>query len=343
MYGGRVRGGHLCVGSSTERVCRGVWGVGTPPSVGRIYMPCRGRELPDTPALIYLDGGECVVDAASTVRASGVVMTPGAVSPELLELLVRAGVPYIILRERLPRELDGRVALLDTKRDLVIISPAAETLALYSVGSDEPRPSPVCYSSDRSRAMLRASRIDGEDVETCLTETVEGLCGLPLTVCIDLPHGEEESESFGERVEAILRAAVYGSLSVQIEGFASASDITAAHVAIAQARHRLERMGREAGSLLGWGLGIREPMWLMGGLPSSGDFVCYDLDRLNRAMAGGESGEAMPEGVLLDAWERYFYKRPAERRIFVRGREHPLLDAWCRLANVSPEHRFIEL
>lgn len=352
---------YLCSDRAAERVYKGVWGAGAISfSVGRIYIPHIAAAAPEELSILCLIEGdeEWVFGRESRLLGfSGVVMTSSTVSPELLALMARTGMPYLILKESLPAELAGRVAVLDTKRDIIIISPELDTLSFYSKARGmgalktpdslyrkQNGDSALLYAKDGRTAMLRElPNAHPEELTQQLITTAEELCGTPLTLGIQAPRDEEGEERFRREAEAIFRAAVYGSFSIRLEGYSHEYDVQRALSLLHRVFCELEQDGREFNGYLPRGLLIDAPLWLTCPSPMrSPDLICFDFDKLTASLLGREPchilRDGLPRELIFGVWERYFSEFAPHCRLQATAGilgDTELFEEWCRLAGIN--------
>lgn len=337
-----------------ERVFRGISSGSGGVAVGRIRMPdtaarCKSEML-------------CIFDApeeeilTGIVRHSapaGVIVSARAISPWVINLFVCYGIPYIIVKEAFPRELCGRVALLDGEHDRVIIDPNVETLnSLSSYTSYKGPALPIADGSGDMTvlervggkgAIIDAPRVHGEELFELLREIAEHRCDGELTVNLRIPTHPNDAESFESDCEAIFRAAVYGRFFLQLEGYSSCRDISEAMTLICHAFCRLESEGREFNGYLPRGVLVDAPVWLMqGSVFPSADFICFDFDAITARMMGIEQRELadteLPREAIMRLWEQYFCsfapRMPMRATSGVLA-QHPIFEEWAERAGID--------
>lgn len=351
---------YLCSERGAERIYKGVWGSGRSSfSVGRLYMHRQGGQPTEELSMLCLFDREAASDLGRRMGLesfAGAVIGSESISTELLGMLVRSGLPYLILKDSIPQELEGRVALLDIERDIIVISPDVDTLNFYADASGQPptlpavaavesRPDGLAYSSDGRSALLA-----GRAWETAVSDgggraligLVEGLCGVPLTVGLRAPRAGSEGESlrFYRQTEAIYSASVYGSVAVRIEDYRDGADVERALRIMHRVFCDMEQDGREFNGYLPRGLLIDTPIWLWDEPPCAVDLLCFDFDRLTVALLGAEPDGIAPDSEpaerLFRVWERYFSRIERPRRMqAVTGRGGALFEEWRRRAGID--------
>ncbi len=296
-------------------------------ALGRLY-PWSAEFEKHSPesSVIYISRSADAARALSLltlIRPSALILTPSAISAKLLGVLISASIPYLILKDtHLCLEAHkGRVALLDTKNDVLIIDPQIDTLNSYPL--DESVQSRLedervffargylLKERDEKALLLDAHAVSerGELFEL-LTELAESPYAPPVSIELPVPVNGRERESFCESVEAIFRAAIYGVFSVLLSGFNSEKDISVALACMHEVFCSLEENGREFNGYIKKGLVIDAPIWLMRPSPlKKPDLVCFDAEKLQNRLFGSEafafvnSSEAQNE--LYRAWEHY--------------------------------------
>ena len=119
-------------GAGGERLFRGIWGSGgTAFALGKIYFFSGKAEWSDGDIVCVFDSFEYT--SGPLFSPAGVIVSAGAVCSELIGFLSKTGIPYLILKEPFSKECAGKVALLDTERDLLIIDPSIDTLNDYAL------------------------------------------------------------------------------------------------------------------------------------------------------------------------------------------------------------------
>lgn len=307
-------------GAGGERLLRGLWGSGsTAFALGRVYFFCGTAGWSEGDIVCVFDSFEYM--QVPIFSPAGVIVSAGAVCPELIGFLSKTGIPYLILKEPFSEELAGKVALLDTERDLLIIDPSIDTLNDYAlqkkaVGS---RTAEMLISAEPSERIIVGKKRGGAlvtgayggDMFDMLLSVAERFCSQPVSVSLPLPLAKADKDGFFDRAEAIFRAAVYGNFSVQLEGYRSADDIVRALSYLHRVFCRLEGEGREFNGYLCRGVLIDAPIWLCRPSPyPKADFVCFDMDKLTSLLLGYEiscADEADASGeLLLGVWKNYF-------------------------------------
>ena len=303
-----------------ESLFRGIWGSGgTAFAIGKIYFFHGSAGWSEGDIVCVFDDFEYT--AGPLFSPAGVIISAGAVCSELIGFLSKTGIPYLILKEAFSEEYAGKVALLDTERDILIIDPSIDTLNDYALlkKAVAPRTAEILLSAEPSEKIIMGRKKGGAlvtgvrdgDIFDMLLGVAEQFCSLPVTVSLSLPSVHSEMESFFERAEAIFRAAVYGNFSVQLEGYRNAEDIVSALSYMHRVFCRLEEEGREFNGYLCRGILIDAPVWLSRASPfPKADFVCFDMDRLTSLLLGREiscADDADVSGeLLMGVWKNYF-------------------------------------
>ncbi len=305
-----------------EKVFKGISGFGGGSlAVGRVDITSGKGETVKGEAsmLCFFDGsgGEGTVEKLCGNAPAGVIVSSEAISSRLINLLICRRIPYLILKDGFSRQYQGKVALLDTEKDVLIIDPCLETLnsypaarvALEACRLTEPSHRLLMRSRDGEAIMLDAeeARREGELFDV-LAGIAEEYCGKKITVGQKLPLEEGDRERFCEDTEALFRAAVYGSFSVQLEGYSRPEDIRVGLELMHRVFCRLEAEGREFNGYLPRGVLLSAPVWLLGAPPfAKADFLTVDLDAAAAGLLGlsaEELGEArLPEETLELVWK----------------------------------------
>lgn len=348
--------GELC--KCKEKIFRGVPVSGGGAALGRLYTPEAAAVISPREScilcLLEQRDLETAERRASALAPLGVILSSCVISPELLNFLIASRLPYLIVREGFSRAVMGRIALLDAQKDILIVDPDLDTLNFYAEDNR------ISQAALLERAFLEQSGSFGlllkrekggksalvrgiEDISSAelfdaLLDITEELCGLSLTVGIDLLR---VNGSFCERIEAIFRAAVYGDISLQFENFRSDNDISRALKLLHGVFCSLEGEDREFNGYLKRGLLISFPLWLTQSSPQSRpDFLCFDFDRLTAHLLGCEAEEladCLPKREIFAVWENYFSRFAPKCELRAESKmlaDSPLFHEWCELAGV---------
>ncbi len=322
-----------------ERIFKGISGFGGGSfAVGRVDIPSvRGEAAVGEAAILCFfeesDGGS-FLERICGAAPVGVIVSSGAISPRLINLLICRRIPYLILKDGFSRQYQGKVALLDTERDMLIIDPCLETLNSYpaSRGALE-----ICRLTESPPTLLMRSRCgegimlgaeaakrEGELFDVLIRIAEENF-GQKITVGLELPAGEGDRERFCEDTEALFRAAVYGSFSVQLEGYSRPEDIRVGLELMHRVFCRLEAEGREFNGYLPRGVLLSAPVWLLGTPPfAKADFLTVDFDAAVANLLGcneDELGEIkLPEEALRNVWKEFIRRFPKAYPLRARSR-----------------------
>ena len=205
---------------------------------------------------------------------------------------------------------DGRIAILDSRNATLFVDPDREILDRYArhlrLAADRrllsllPALCP-CHTSipfakeisplfDRARMIMAHDheRLCGppteeEELFECLRELAEAAVDVPLIFCIrvyDL-HAERALTALQARFRALLRAAVYGSFSLALEGLCCAEQVKNAFSLWEQTICELSTEGREHDKNMPRGMIVESPLLLHGlrDCPPF-DYLCIHGDRL---------------------------------------------------------------
>ena len=310
--------------SGGETVCRGIWGSGGRSfALGKICVLVSGKGA-------WAEGDiVCVFDSfdygsGPMPSPAGVIVSADTVCSELIGFLSKTGIPYLILKEPFSAQCAGKVALLDTERDMLIIDPSIDTLNDYAmmkkaVSYSTAQMLEICESTDkiikgkkRGEILVTPSYETG-DLFDMLSGLAENFCSRPITVSLSVPLEASDRESFCDAAEAVFRAAVFGKFSVLLGGYKSSEDIISALSLMHRAFCALEQGGREFNGYIPKGILIDTPIWLSRPMPfPKADFVCFDMDRLTSLLLGSEvsdtDGVDAAEEMLLSVWKNYFLR-----------------------------------
>ena len=157
-----------------------------------IYRHDSTRNIPELSIICLLESlslNACELIAKNPPAA--LVISTHVLSAELLELVANANIPYMILKDT-PSQLyrqDGKVALLDARRNVLIVDPCLETLNRYprlSVGQGEDGEPRLIKALNKNRFLLDAqSTVDLFDF---LRDASERLGAPPITVMLTVPR-----------------------------------------------------------------------------------------------------------------------------------------------------------
>ncbi len=331
--------------------------AGQATSFGKIYIWNKkyGGTPPDA-AIVCLFDAESASSAAaymSLIHPSAVVMSSRAVSARLLSFLICAKIPYLILNDSLhfSQENECRVALLDTKRNLLIVNPQLQTLNAYSEeGLSQnknvelvPYRGLSCRLSSSGAAMLIAEpdALPRSELFDSLCELAEANRARALIAELCIPRDEKQYESFCEYTEAIFRAAVYGHFSLMLCGGVTDSQIACALSALHRVFCRLEEDGREFNGYLKKGLVIDAPLCLLCPCPMENpDLLCFDLDRLLCRLFGCELKDITEEHTasLEHILKNHFNKPNHHCKLYVKtslSKDSSAVKAFARQTGVK--------
>lgn len=349
----------VCTDGRGEKVFRGISGFcGVGFAVGRICMPsksdfalCDGREM----LCIFEQIEESrMLGYLCPLTPAGVIVSAGAISGGLINLLTCQRIPYIIVKESFSAELEGKVALLDGESDRVIVDPDIDTLNAYSFHKAKTELLLVERGTDRSVPVLERKDGGGVVIDICgvddstelfelLRDIAETRWGESITVRLRVPADEKQRREFVDICEAVFCAAVYGDFALQIEGYSCDSDIDLAVSLLHSAFCRLEEGGREFNGYIRRGILIDAPVWLMRRSPfTKADFICFDFDAITANFIGKEISEIFFEEIPTDAimrlWEQYFahFAPSCALRVQCRALLHTsLFEEWVRRAAID--------
>lgn len=294
--------------------------INAPPVFGRLYTgaDALSHSVPDGSVLCIFEP-DLAMPSILLSRPCAVITSSPAVSSALLELLTSAHIPYLILNDirTLDRAHSGKLALVDTKNGLLIIDPQLDTLNSYPQSAklselNETPLSPYLLKEKNGKGLLlnaEGAQKHGELFDL-LTELAESPHAPPVTVELKLPKNGQERETFSESVEAIFRAAIYGSFSLLLSSYSSSADISAALGCMHEVFCSLEESGREFNGYIKKGLIIDSPLWLMRQSPmKKPDIICLDLEQLLPRLFGdslnGLADLRSAEHELYGAWRHY--------------------------------------
>ncbi len=265
-------------------------------AIGRIYIlnGDAGRASVDA-ALLCLFEPLSFAYVSSYISLNppiGVIVSSSAVSASILSFLICSKIPYIILNDgpRFTNDSEGRAALLDTSRGMLVIDPQLETLNLYSEKTkDAYHNCKLPLASNISAVLSKSGKsfLINIDMTMSRDEMWEALCTFAeshpsqrLLVPLDVPYTGQE-ERFCEHMDALFCAAVYGNFSVLLSGVRNEKDISQTLRFMHKAFCRLEEQGREFNGYIKKGVLVDTPMWLFDFIYMQKlDIVCVDLDKI---------------------------------------------------------------
>ena len=282
-------------------------------------------------------------------------------SASYLGELCSLGVPCVVLNECEARfELcKNKVALIDTERGTITLDPSLETLESYSAIRANGAPSFNCaVGKVLNNIALKADAISGVEhylasasllqVDDCFESAVglcEELCPELLIFDVAIPSGVENDERiFAERIEALFRAALYGSISISLSGFDCEDELSRAMRILHKVFCILEAEGREFNGYLPRGITLRSPIWLFRPSPvTNPDFVLLDLDFLLPSLFSLPCEEILKKEKalkkeLFSVLERYFSNFAPRCDFYVktsRFSHSTLLSDFVRLADIK--------
>ncbi len=323
-------------------------------ALGRIYLWSADiRSRPPDAAIICLFDESSVASASSymaLIPPSAVILYPRVISAKLLNFLICSRIPYLILKDRevLSESHIGRIALLDTKKNMLIIDPEIETLNSYPLEQITQKslvedlralPSPMHRIKEESGkgALMELDGANSEIFEN-LYELAESSFTLPVTLILSIPESDEKKESFRENIEALFCAALYGNFSVMLKGFKSDADMRSALGEMHRVFCRLEENGKEFNGYIKKGIMIDSPIWLMRASPlTKPDFICIELDTLCSNLFGCEARSLENNSTAADTFISVFEQY---RSLFA-----PYCDFWIKCSSLAHSlffERFLE-
>lgn len=278
----------------------------------------------------------------------GAIVCCEGVHEEIGSVLAAKGLPFFLLDEQgaIAPESDGRIALIDFSLGRLIIDPKLDTLDRYSNRRgmkllSRPSVKESAAVDPRTLSDLDLYRFRTDRGLLCGAEDIEyrgdffelalalaegssqgGLCiGLPTAIL-------ENDEVFCERADAIFRAAVYGELSVMLEGYLSLEDIERSFRLMNKSYCRLEGEGREINGYLARGVMIETPLqlWNTKSLPRL-DFLCFDFDALCKNLLGERVAlDARGQSALCEFWSEYRYSGQMQEKTALRAKSSALFE-----------------
>ncbi len=336
----------LGIDRGEEFICRGVWGSGGASfALGKLFFCRRGSSWAEGDIVCVFDSFEY---AGPLFSPSGVVISAGAASSALISFLSKTGIPYLIIKEPFSEEYAGKVALLDTERDLLIIDPCIDTLNDYAQQKKTLGRAAELLAAERGMIVgkkrggaLITPEGDG-DIYDFLVSAAERFCPRPITVSLKVPAASSE-EIFCDRAEALMRAAVYGNFSLCLEGYRGADDISSALSLLGRVFCSLSKEGREFNGYLRRGILIDAPLWLSSPSPlAKSDFICYDLDRLTSRLLGCKIEDARvvdaSSSALIKVWSSYFSRYAPACHLQAKSKlltDSAFFREWSELASIE--------
>lgn len=313
-------------------------------AVGRLRFFC-GDSCDCERAIVCFERPEGVREALALldlrrIGAPAAVLCPCDTPDSLLGALFGRGLPYFILPDSrdLSRALEGRLALLDGRSGELVIDPQLDTLCRYRASGERASAFRI------SRALCYCDRTArGEELFELTASAIERASGAPMTVAV-CSSAELGEERFCECAEAVLRAAVYGNVSLMLFGALSGSELERDAALLHACFCRLLKEGREFDGYLPRGILIDAPMLLLAAdsLPRC-DFFCFDLDALLLRLTGrgADIDGRRVRSAMLDFW-RDWRERNGElcrsrelRAVCASEAARGLLWEWCEVMGIS--------
>lgn len=340
------------VASGEVRICGMPQTFAAEVAVGRLRFFGSSGERDGERCIVYFGSTRSLREAVSLLGASFFSTVAAAVCSadipdSLLGALSELGTPYFLLPESfsISQGLEGRLALLDGRRGELIINPQLETLCGYTAAESPrgarsgARRSCFCKNisalhSDSQGALYECCEIQrGGELFESASALAEEFCTSSLAVLLGAPedNSDEAKEGFCDRAEALFRAAVYGNMSLFIDGIRSQSEARRAFELLHGCFCRLLEEGREFNGYIAKGILISSPVLLLDvlHLPRC-DLLCFDFSLLSKRLAGADDRESLlrSRDALRCFWETW----RAENDTFCRARE---LRAICKTAEAD--------
>lgn len=300
-----------------------------------IWRANMNAPVPETPIICSFDSAASSELESFVCQSypSALVISSSALSSRLLNIIVSAKIPYLILKDTPPIlfSQDGKIALLDTKRNILIVNPALETLNAYPQSASEDSISTSLYGELRLIKEQKRNRflLDAPypiELFDSLTEASEKLGAPPITLILSVPRSKSEEELFCENTEALFRSAVYGDLSVMLKDYVTDTELSYAFSLMHKVFCRLQEEGREFNGYIKKGLLINSPSYLMRSIRlQRPDFLCFELDALLCRIFGCPSEHLIHSSdvrqTLRAIWERYLDCFAPECSFWLKSRE----------------------
>jgi len=276
--------------------------------IGRIVSYDRSSELSGKEAaLIVVEDNSGIPD---DLKAVGIIA--------LCHNSITSHCPVISL-SHLPKDCEGKIALLDPAAGALFVSPDITTVNQYKsvIGCPIRKKAPLRLPCGKAIRILSVPRgiwevpregdgylIDiedmiftGEDLEERLYEAYRDSAEKSVGVSIIAKINSVEYRY--EQIRALMRGGVYGSFSVLFGGILTISDADKALTYLRRAYCELELEGREFNGYLPRGLYIDTPYLLSISEEIRGfDFFVYDTEKILRLMTGRDNAISAPP--LLD-------------------------------------------
>ena len=282
-------------------------------------------------------------------------------SASCLGELCTLGVPCVVLNGCETRfELcKNKVALVDAERGTITLDPSLETLEHYSATRSSRAPLIDCARGGVLKDitlkngaplgvenyLVSASQLQAEDYFESAVGLCERLCPELLILDVATPSGfENDDRIFAERVEAVFRAALYGSVAISLSGFDCEDELSRAMRILHKVFCVLEMEGREFNGYLPRGVTLRAPIWLFRPSPvTNPDFVLLDLDFLLPSLFSLSCEEILKKEKalkkeLFSVLERYFANFAPRCDFYLKASRFShstLLSDFVRLADIK--------
>ncbi len=296
-------------------------------AVGKLFDHRLFESSPEASAILFFSSSAQLTYALPKLKKSaavGIVVSARALPDKTIKSLIAFSLPFLIIEkcDDIAELCCGNVAILDARRGRLTVNPTLGTIKSYSISSsshnnhnsfaDLHGSCGIRISKGSNDSMLISvskARHEGE-LFSLLQTLTEGRLGRRITVSLKLACGGYTEERFCDDVEAVFLAALYGSISILLDGYHSAVDIDRALSLIKCSFCRLEGNRREFNGCLKKGLMISAPIWLTADLPMQHpDVICLELDTLARRALGYEANTTPDDLEVLEDLLCDFTKR----------------------------------
>ena len=285
-----------------------------------------------------------VAELISKGSPVGIIAFASSMSSKLLCLLICSKIPYLILKDAsyLLSLHEGRICILDTEKNTLIINPSIKTLDLY------PCKLPSALATEDKDPFLSVMKsksgylISPPPSHDQLIKIAEKNCTVPITVELPVAKGGALDE-FCDSAEAIFCASLYGNLSLMLTGGKTDNDVYRSQKLLHRVFCDLESLGREFNGYIKKGILTAAPSYFL--LPHSHrtpDFICIDFDTFVKNMFSRELHEISPDentkSSMERIWKTLVSSSPRLPPLCIKAsklRESPLLEYFAQISEIS--------
>lgn len=294
------RGLHQTYQAHSPVTLRGVGRIVCEPVGGRLRF---GAEMMGKGAQIAVLMENCtetqIAQACDDPFTVGCVFV-GENLPHTLEKRARAKKLSLLILDSLPPSHNAEVAILDAAEGVLIVNPDVDVLARYAKSSLPPFEHPPlapaltsCHPALCADGFLfpaPTGEFSHDALFECYRDATEAASPAPLYVILS---AKIEREEIASHLKAVLRAAVFGPVTLLWDGVLSPREMHDADALLDASRASLVADGREHNAHVSVGLWISSPLSLfaLSKFPPI-SHVGLDLSSLLPASLGAQEGES---------------------------------------------------